>query len=440
MDALLGSTALTASTNMLLAALGMASGVVAARLLGPQGRGELSAIQTWPGFIALLAVMGMPEAVVYNAAKAPERAGRFLASAIVIGFAAGLPLMCLGYALMPTMLRAQRPEIVAAGRWYLFIVLVLASEGMMTHPLRGRGDFVAWNAMRVLPLLGWLAVLAVAWAARRSQPTFVAAGALIAQALLIVPFAAVVRRRVPGPFLPDVQRMPAMLRYGLPCTLAGVPQTLNLRLDQMLMAALVAPLDLGLYVVAVAWSGAVAPLLNALAATLMPTVASAADGDEAARRIAAGTRMAALLGCTLWIALSAVTPAAIVVLFGARFKAAVPAALVLVPAGAVLGFNLVLEEGLRGMGRPQAVLRAELAGLPVTAATLALTLRPLGIMGAALSSLLGYSTVAAVLLLSVRRHAGVSIRTALWPRLDELRLVVRQLPALISARQALAGE
>jgi O-antigen/teichoic acid export membrane protein len=106
--------------------------------------------------------------------------------------------------------------------------------------------------------------------------------------------------------------------------------------------------------------------------------------------------------------LGAVTPLGILILFGERFRPSIPAALVLLPAAGVLGLNLVLQEGLRGMGRPFAVLQAELAGLAVTALGLAAMLRPLGITGAAIASVLGYSTVTVVLVLSVRHYLGPS--------------------------------
>ena len=48
---------LTAATNVILALLGLLTGILAARLLGPQGRGELAAIQAWPSFIATVAIL-----------------------------------------------------------------------------------------------------------------------------------------------------------------------------------------------------------------------------------------------------------------------------------------------------------------------------------------------------------------------------------------------
>jgi O-antigen/teichoic acid export membrane protein len=385
-------------------------------------------------------MLGMPEAVVYYSARDQSAAGRYLGSAVFVALISSVPFMLTAYLLTPLMLRAEAPAIISAGRWYLLFVPISALVGMPTHPLRGRSDFAPWNLMRLMPNTLWIVVLMLAWACSRTVPTFVAAGNLIALSLLAMPFAALVARRVPGPFTPDLQKLPSMLEYGLPCMMTGMPQMLNLRLDQMLMAALLSPRDLGLYVVAVAWSSAAAPLLNAVGAVMTPAVASATDAAHGARRLAAGARITAALAIMLCLILGAMTPVAIVLLFGEHFRASIPAALILVPAAGILGLNLVLQEGLRGMGRPYAVLRAELAGLAVTAVALIALLRPMGIMGAAIASLLGYSTVSAVLLINARRYAGTSPRELLLPRPGELRLTLVRLAALVRPSEVPASE
>lgn len=435
-----GSTILTAATNIALAGLGVVSGVFAARLLGPHGRGQLAAIQTWPSFVASLAMLGMPEALVYFSARSPSEAGRYLGSAIVVAFLSSIPFLLAGYLLTPLMLHAQAPAIVRAGRWYLLLVLILASAGLLPSPLRGRSDFASWNLMRMMPNTVLIGVLMLAWLFSRAVPTFVAGGNLVALALLVFPFAAIVVRRIPGPFTPDSNKLPSMLRYGLPCMMTGVPQMLNLRLDQMLMAALMPPRDLGLYVVAVAWSGAAAPLLSAVSSVMTPAVASAADATHGARRLASGARITVSLAIVLCLTLAAVTPVAIVLLFGEHFRPSIPAALILIPAAGVLGLNLVLQEGLRGMGSPYAVLRAELAGLAVTAIALIAMLRPMGIMGAAIASLLGYSTVLGVLLINARRYAEVSLRELLLPQLTEIRLALERLFSFVRGYPSVTGD
>lgn len=426
-SAFAANATLTAAANLALAALGAISGILAARLLGPDGRGELAAIQIWPSFLGGLAMLGMPEAVVYYCARSPAQAGRYLGSAIVIALLSSVPFLVAAYIMMPLLLHAQAPAIVRAGRWYLLLIPVFALVGMMLHPLRGMGDFARWNLMRLMPAAMWLAVLIAAWGFSRATPTFVAAANLVGLALLIVPFGALVTRRIPGPFTPDPQKFSAMLGYGLPCVMTSVPNLLNMRLDQMLMASLLPPLDLGLYAVAVAWSDAARPLLNAIGAVAMPSVAAASGQQEAARRLAIRSRMAVVVALPVCLAIAIATPFAVPLLFGPRYSGSILAALVLVPAATVLGSNAVLAEGLRGFGAPSVPLYAELAGLVVTVVGLKTMLVPFGIMGAALASLLGYAAVGAVLLFGARRITGVSVAALTVPRVRELEAAGKQM-------------
>lgn len=412
---------LTGATNVFLALFGLISGVLAARLLGPQGRGELAAIQVWPSAIATFAMLGLPEALVYYSAREPDRAGRYLGSAVMLALLSSVPSVALGYLLMPLLLSAQSAEIIMAARWYLLLVPIFALVGMQYHPLQGRGDFTVWNALRIMLAMGWLAVLVMAWLLERAEPQFVAASYLVTLALLFFPLMYVVARRVPGPFLPDVQRWRPMLRYGLPSMASSVPQMMNFRLDQMLMAAFLPAQALGLYVVAVAWSGAVNPLLNALGAVVFPNVASEDGHERQAHAFAQGSRLGVLASIVMAFVLIILTPWMVPLLFGKNFASAIPAALVLVVAGAIAGLNLVMEEGLRGLGHPVSVMWAEFGGLAVTAISLLVLLRPLEIIGAALASLLGYSAVAFFLIVQARRLTGHSPVALLCPSVVEIR-------------------
>lgn len=427
------NTIFTVAANLTIAALGMGTGIIAARLLGAQGRGELAAIQTWPSFIGALAMMGMPEAIIYHSARDSDAAGEYLGSGILLAMIASLPFIPVAYFMMPVLLHAQSSTIIRGANWYLFIVPIYATVGMLYNPLRGCNDFVPWNILRICPLVTWIVVLALAWIFGHATPTFLAGANLVGQAALLVPSVLIVRRRIPGPFLPDYRKLGTMLRYGMPCVTTKVPQVLNLRLDQMLMAALLPPHQLGLYVVAVAWSSASEPLINGVGAAILPSVASADKPQDAARRFGEGARIASLLAFATSAGLAIATPLGIAILFGAQYRGSIPAALILVPAGAVLGLNYVLQEGLRGLGQPYAVLQAEFMGLAVTALALVLMLRPLGITGAALSSLLGYSTVTAGLLANAKRFTGSSPAALLCPRVDEIRLGLRRLGILARA-------
>ena len=436
-QALHADAGLTAAANVAITAMGFCTGIITARLLGPHGRGQLAAIQTTPSLVATLAMLGMPEALVYFSAQRPTEAGRYLGTAVTVSLLASIPFALAAYLLMPLLLHAQATSVVDQARWYLLVAPVYAVVGSTFHPLRGAGHFQAWNALRMGVPLAALSVLAVAFLAGRITPGFIAFGNLAGYALLLVPCAWIVGRYLGGPYGVDRRRARPMLTYGLPCMMTGLPQMLNLRLDQIAMAALLSSRELGLYVVAVAWSGGAAPLLNSIGAVLLPAVAASADRQQAAISVSGGVRLTAALAIFTSVALALMTPIAIPMLFGASFRAAIPAALILVPAGGVLGVNFSLQEGIRGLGHPYQVLRAEALGLIVTVISLAALLRPLGILGAALSSLAGYTSVTLFLLISARRIAGTTIRSMVLPRAEEMK---RGLGRLVAVARELATQ
>jgi O-antigen/teichoic acid export membrane protein len=314
------NTALTAVTNLTLALLGLTSGVLVARLLGPHGRGELAAIQTWPTLIGYFVMLGTDAAVVYFSAGQPECTGRYAGSAAMVGLVASLPLVMVAYLAMPFLLSSQAAAIVTEARFYLFVIPVVALHALCAYVLRARRDFTAWNALRLTPTLAWLMVVAFAWTQSWAGVRFLATAYCAALALLLAPVGLVVRRRVGGSFLPDRGLLKPMLMYGVPCLMTNIPMILNLRMDQMVMAGLLAPEKLGLYVAAVAWAGTINPLLNAVAYVAFPEVAAKNDGAERIIFFARSTRLAALIAGLSAIVLMLLTPLGIVTFFGMKFS------------------------------------------------------------------------------------------------------------------------
>jgi O-antigen/teichoic acid export membrane protein len=414
------NTAITAGANLALAVFGFFTGILAARLLGPDGRGELAAIQTAPSFVAALSMLGLPEALTYFSAQNPSRAGRYLSTAILVATVASIPFMIGGFFAMPLLLNAQSIRVIVSARWYLLIGPIWAFSGMLPNSIRGLGDLAAWNAMRLMVPVCTLTVLLVAAMTGSPNARFIAFGTLAFNAVLSLPFSLVIRRRLSGPYLPEQVSIEPMLKYGVPCALTGLPQTLNLRLDQMLMAAVLSPRDLGLYVIAVAWSGAVSPLLNSIGAAILPSIASATSRELAISRLIRGIRATSILAFLISALTLAITPIGILFLFGATYRSSIPSALVLVPAAGVLGVNFALQESIRGLGFPYAVLRAEMLGLVATGISLALMLKPLGILGAAVSSIFGYSVVTIALLASASALTDASIKELLIPTRGEI--------------------
>src|SRR5262249_45863432 len=134
--------------------------------------------------------------------------------------------------------------------------------------------------------------------------------------------------------------------------------------------------------------------------------------------------LAVALAAVICIGVMVITPMAIPLLFGKDFQEAIPVALVLVLGAGFIGLNLVLSEGMRGMGLPMSVFWAEAGGLVTTSISLLLLLKRLGIMGAGIASLASYTTVTILLMIQARKITSLSFRTMLVPKRREFAAIV----------------
>lgn len=415
---------LTLTTTVLLQTVGLLTGIMAARLLGPAGRGELAAIQTWGAFIATIALVGLPDAVVYFSGRHPGQAGRYWASGTSFALITGLPVLLAGYWGLPWILRAQSPVVISVARWYALGLFLLSSLSWMPlSTLRGLRQFTTWNILRTLPNLGWLLVLFLAVISQSSSLHFLVMGFLISYAVVSLPLLATAARVVPGPYYPSIGLWPTMVKYSLPLMASALPNQLlhSGRLSQLFIAAFLEPSALGLYVVGVAWSRVTGIVPSAIAAVVFPRVAAASCQRQAIVELARGTRMTVLsivgVSAMTLILCTFATP----VLFGKDFAPAIPAALLMVIAGSADGLKRVLGDGLRGLGKSKSVLMGELVAVALTGLLLPLLVRPFSIIGAAIAMLVG--NIGGVFLLSLRiaRVTNSSMRVLVIPTSQDFR-------------------
>src|SRR5208337_938768 len=185
--------------NVVMAIIGLASGLLAAKLLGPQGRGELAAIQSWPMLFAALALLGMPEAVVYYSSRYPGRAADYLGTARVIALIAGVVFLATGWLLMPALLRSQARSTIWFAQIYILMIPLYALIDLPRNALRAVGAWWAWNALRLVHTGLWLMVLVGGWIVPRlATPGVLACLFLAVQALFAVPHSLIISRYIPG--------------------------------------------------------------------------------------------------------------------------------------------------------------------------------------------------------------------------------------------------
>src|SRR5207302_4114647 len=118
----------------------------------------------------------------------------------------------------------------------------------------------------------------------------------------------------------------------------------------------------------------------------------------------------------LWLA----APLVLRYLYGTAFLEATQTLRILLVASVVLGTSGIVISGLNGFGHPGLSTIARLSSAAVTVVSLLLLLPRLGIVGAALASLMGYSATLIVALFWLLQRRELSFWSILRPRRADL--------------------
>jgi Na+-driven multidrug efflux pump len=102
----------------------------------------------------------------------------------------------------------------------------------------------------------------------------------------------------------------------------------------------------------------------------------------------------------------------------------------LMGASAISGVNVILEEGLRGLGNTWEILISEGTGLGATIISLIYFLPRQGIVGAAIGSVLGYGVTTLVLIFYVVKRLKRTWTGFLLPRKGDFRYLWTHAAAL----------
>lgn len=421
----------TAAANVALAVVALATGILSARLLGPMGRGHLAAAQAVGSLVIALGSLSLGESLVFFVGRRIRPPMVVLQTVTIVATGSTTLLIVTALLLMPKILVGQ-PEAVAAARAYSLIGLPFVLLGLPVTFIRALQRYGLWNLLRLIGPFSWLVVLLVFTLSRTSsvQLLVIAFGA---SQLPFIPLAWILARRHSDPNNGlDTGLVWPMVRYGMPLFMATLPQALNLRFDQLLLANVASASQLGLYAVSVSWAGLGLPMMAAIGSVLFPKLA-AMKRSEARAALASSVRTGTVLALILGVASAVSAPFLVPYLFGTSFVVPFEVPLLLAAATAVLGVNGIIEEGLRGMGEPRTVLIGESAGLAITVLILFILVPRLGITGAAVASLAGYATTCAALCWRTKVATHLDISALLIPRREDFRQMLHRIQSLGTA-------
>lgn len=411
--------------NISVSLLGAMSGIVQARALGPEGRGELAAILVPLYFVAFLGDLGLGLYARREAART-NALGDLIGT---IGPTVGTFGVVLCLALLPLV------GLVARGR---SVVHLWLSLGLLFVPLQMMGNVLLsvvlglerwslWIRSRLLVAGGWVVVLGALYALGRLSVQNAVATYLGMTMASYLPLLPVLRDAGPIRFRPGL--MQKAVPFGARAWLAGFTNLANTRLDQLVMVGVVSSRQLGLYAVAVTLAAVPSNFSGAVALGILPRVVR--DGHDLVPRAVRLSLLVVLVGSA---SLAVVAWPAVHFVIGHRFTHSLPMIWILLLAEVPLAGTVTLGQAFIGSGRPGQTACAEGLALVVTVAGLAVALSALGGVGAALVSLAAYSVAFSYLLIQSHRISGHRLGALLVPTRGDATWTKDELRRLLAGR------
>ncbi|NWJ96787.1 MAG: oligosaccharide flippase family protein [Chloroflexi bacterium] len=418
------------------------TGVLSARFLLPQGKGELTAITVWAGTFALVGGLGISDAVAYYTSSYKDHTKEILSTGLFLALVLSVITMVAGYFILPVVLAGYGKDEVFIGLVYLPYILVNLLTLVTAAAVQGRMHLLKYNVLRAtLNVIYLVEISILALVKETSVMNFVLAS-FIANLCILALFLYVALCNG-WLYFPKPGYLRNLLSYGSKSYLSVVVLMLNSQLDQMLMSVFLKPSILGLYVIAVTVSGGVSIISGAISLVAFPTIAGAKSFCLKSAELGRFLRITLVLSIPAILFLLLTTPWILSFFFGSAYLPAVLTARILIVAAFFAGLNLVLTVGFKAFNRPLITAKTQLVGLVVTLALLALLLPNLGAVGAALASLLSYSLTCGFMFYSLKKELGIAPMMLLRPTTEDWnylsRVMLRLKPTKLTLLIVVAG-
>jgi O-antigen/teichoic acid export membrane protein len=378
----LGAALQTMATRSAIFALSIGTGVITARTMGPEGRGLLAALLTWPQFIAFLTTFGLTSSLLYNVKTNPLEKGRLLATATCLAVVAGAIACAIGVILMPWMLPGYGASELNIARLLMATAPIILVAMVIQTAAEATGDFPGANALRGLSVAGIL--LSIATLARTGSltPTTAAVSYLLPQ----VPLTVWLFLRLRGDYKPTLHGFRRtsfrLLSYGIRCYPIELLNTALSYVGQAMVITMLAPAEVGYFTVAIGVGRMLEIVYTTVATVLLPATAGRNRTDITNRTLRA-SRLTLLVMLVVLTPLALAIPVIMPMIYGPDFVNAASVARVLLLEAAISGTVWVMLQAFLAVGRPEYPTILQIVALIASVTLLFVIVPRYGALGAA---------------------------------------------------------
>ncbi len=410
----------------------IATGLLAARLLLPEGRGELAAIVLWAGLVAELGSLGLYDAMLYRAATGIAAARAVFAAMASYTALLTVVLGAIGAVVMAVVFTGDLAHLLTLALVYLVFYLPTYFAALFTATLfQGLLDLARWNVVRSLVPAAYLVGIGLAVAIDEASVAGFAAAFVAAHVISAAVGLWLAGQRGWIAWRADWAEMRALGLYGFKVHVGEILNTVRQRLDQALVSLWLPAADLGLYVVALTVANGPMILVHTVANVAFPKVSQQTTHDGKLVVFGRYFRFSLAVTAAVAAALFVLAHWLVPLLFGRAFTPAISIVYILLLSTPPFAAKLMFIQALKAWDRPLLISRGEFIGLIAAAAALAVLLPRYGLVGAAWSLVIANLAAALAMAWSLRQELRLGARTLLTPTAADLELAQGLLARLV---------
>jgi O-antigen/teichoic acid export membrane protein len=407
-------------TRVVWSIMGVVSGVILARWLGPHDRGVLALVLLLPSTVLTLVKLGVPQATVYFINRREATTDQVASNSVQLAILLGVLSSTVVWLTRDGLLHRFLSDVPA---WALLLALIrvplLLLDNYLNSILQATGRFGLYNrrllqseGLRLLLVAVLVMVLDLGLPA--AVATYTVIGAVNVAWLLLN-----MRESIRFSARLDLDLLRRMLAFGIRSYVQVVTAHLLLRIDVYMVQAFLGPVQTAFYALALHFTELVLEVPQAIGLVLYPRLTALSEA-EVHRLTAQTCRRTLMVTVPAAAALALFGPWVITLWYGAPYA----------PAGAPLPWAAVGVAAMsifviitRDFTSRQRQRVNTIAGLLALVANVALNLvliPRLGIVGAALATAAAYSGACVVLIAFYLRESGLRWQDVLVPTRDDV--------------------
>lgn len=409
----------TLGLNVYSFVVGFVNSIISTRILGAEGKGIFAIYTSSIELFALVLGFGIPQAMIFFAAKDTIARNRLLSSSLVyvLGAAVFFTLVIIaadGFGFLSFFL--PPPFTSSLFRFTLILNFVsLLGWYFIVSILNGHKHFPQTNLISFVSITATFIVYAILFSiSRNEQVNFYADSFYIIQAVIasaVMMLALYFHRSLVGGLSGKIQLLSwvegkQIVKYGLVYYLSNFLLFANSKMDYWFVNYLAGSFQLGLYSLSSNVALMILLMPNAIGLVLSAFKAKS-DMTDVEGRTAFLCRFSFLVTTLFTVVLWLICEPMIIFLYGEEFAAsAAPLRIILV---GVIPFTVftILKNYFAGADNLQAFLKAALLGFLVTLVLDIILIKPFGIMGAAVATMVSYMVSSVFLIVLFAKKANL---------------------------------